>query len=210
MKRARIVAGVAAASVALIGCVSVLPKAAPVQLYRFGAADGAGTALVAPAPGAPVVSLGGVVLPRAAAGDGLLTVTGDEAAYVAGARWVSPAVVLMREAAVRAFMRRPGVRLVGADAPAPLRLDLVVTDFDTVYPTAGAAPSVRLVLTATLTSRAGAAVNRVVSVVRPVSENRLRAIVPTYDMVVDDALGQVAAWTEREAVLRPPQPLAAP
>lgn len=185
------------AALALGGCVSVLPKSKPVQLYRFGAGAPAGETAPAPPPGAtapPVVALGSVVLPRAAAGDGLLTTTGDQAAYVAGARWVSPAAVLMREAAVRAFAGRPDVRLTGPDGPASARLDLLVTDFEADYPAPGAAPVVRVALTATLTPRTGPVQTRTFAVARPANENRLSAIVPAYDAAVRDALGQVAGW----------------
>ncbi len=189
------------AALALGGCVSVLPKSKPVQLSRFGAGAPAGEAAPAPPPqgltAPPAVALGSVVLPRAAAGDGLLTATGDQAAYVAGARWVSPAAVLMREAAVRAFAGRPGVRLTGPDGPSSARLDLLVTDFEADYPAPGAAPVVRVALTATLTPRIGPALTRTVAVSRPAAENRLSAIVPAYDAAVRDALAQVARWVER-------------
>lgn len=190
------------AALSLGGCVSVLPKSKPVQLYRFGAgvpAAGERLSPAAPTPSvaaAPVIALGSVVLPRAAAGDGLLTTTGDQAAYVAGARWVSPAAVLMREAVMRAFAGRPSVRLTGPDGPAAARLDLLVTDFEADYPSPGAAPVVRVALTATLTPRNGPAQVRTVAVSRPANENRLSALVPAYDAAVRDALGQVAAWMQ--------------
>ncbi len=187
-------------ALALGGCVSVLPKSKPVQLYRFGAGAPAGEAAPASPPqgvtAPPAVALGSVVLPRAAASDGLLTTTGDQAAYVAGARWVSPAVVLMREAAVRAFAGRSDVRLTGPDGPASARLDLLVTDFEADYPAPGAAPVVRLALTATLTPRTGPVQTRTFAVSRTAAENRLAAIVPAYDAAVRDGLGQVAGWVQ--------------
>ena len=91
-----------AAALALSACVSLLPDAEPSQLYRLeGAIDPSATI----APPAPTF---GLVLPstgfvQAASGDRILTVTGDEVAYIAGARWVAPASELFEEAVERAF-----------------------------------------------------------------------------------------------------------
>ena len=190
----------------LAGCVTVLPPAPPAQLYRFGVdADGPATAagpLVAAAPGGigPALALTGVILPRAAAGDGLLAVTGDEAAYLARARWVSPAAVLMQEAAERAFSARPGgVRLLRRDevGPAAAALSLDVRDFEVRYAAAGATPVVRVTVQATITRRDGVtAAERTFSVDQPAAENRLSAIVPAYDAATRQVLVEVAAWAD--------------
>ena len=202
----------AAAALALAGCVSVLPKAAPVQLYRFGA-DAAGPPPAgATAANAPGLVLSGVTLPRASAGDGLLTVTGDEAAYIAGARWVSPAAVLMEEAAERAFSARAGrVRLLRRNelAGASGFLTLDVHDFEARYPSSsgapGAAPVVRVVVHAVIARRDGAfAAERTFAVDQPADANRLSAIVPAYDAAVRAVLGQVAAWADTAAQALPP------
>ncbi len=194
-------------ALALGGCITVLPKVAPAQLYRFGVGEVA--VAVAPTQGAAAIALGEVTLPRAAAGDGVLTVSGDQTAYVAGARWVSPAVILMREAAVDAFAARPGVRLTGADSPSAARLDLSVSAFEADYPAAGAAPVVRVALTATLTRRAGPVAVRTFAVDRPAGANRLSAIVPAYDAATRVVLGQAAVWVEAQvmapvAAMNPP------
>jgi cholesterol transport system auxiliary component len=90
---AALVAGVLAGG--LGGCVSLLPKAKPAQLYRFGAADSTPPdGAVESRSGADKIGvvLGTVGFPRASTSDGILTVTGDQTAYIAGVRWVAPAI----------------------------------------------------------------------------------------------------------------------
>ena len=125
---------VALAAVALTGCISLFPKTDPVGLYRFGAEP-------VPAAKGPAGAQFGVlktptVFTRASGGDRLLTITNGEAAYIAGARWVSPASVLFEEAVARAFEADPGrARLIGRGevAKADLVLRLEVRSFETVY-----------------------------------------------------------------------------
>src|SRR5690242_16860750 len=100
----------------LSGCISLFPKTDPVALYRFEGAQQA----VAPRPGAAAAfALARVptVFPRAAAGDRILTVTGSQVAYIAGARWVSPASALFDESVDRAFASYPPVRLASVGEP---------------------------------------------------------------------------------------------
>ena len=83
------------AAIALSGCISLFPKAEPAQLYRFQAQPTAQP--FPPGPLFGVLRLG-ASFPRASAGDRILTVNDrGEAAYIAGARWVSPASVLFEE-----------------------------------------------------------------------------------------------------------------
>lgn len=205
MSRRFLIAG--AAALALSACVSVLPAGKPVTLYRFEAQE-------APAPGAAPSAaptnlvLSGVVLPAASAGDGLLTVTGEEAAYVAGARWVSPAALLMQAAAQRVFAERaPGLRLLRRDQPAGASgaLLLEVTAFEARYPAPGAAPVVRVALHAVLSRPDGTfAAERRFAVDQPAAENRLAAIVPAYDAATTRVLADAAAWTAAAAAALPP------
>lgn len=200
----------AACALALSACVSVLPAGKPVRLYTFEAVE-------APAPAAQASSakpaglvLSGVVLPAASAGDGLLTVTGDEAAYVGGARWVSPAVLLMQAAVQRVFAERePGVRLLRRDQPAGASgaLLLEVTAFETRYPVAGAAPVVRVALHAVLSRPDGTfAAERRFLVDQPAAQNRVSAIVPAYDAAITRVLTDAAAWTASAAAALPSRP----
>ena len=119
-RRGRIVAA-SLLAVSLCGCVSLLPKQTPVQLYQFGQAapppPAAAGAPVVVGRGQPVlgVILAQVGFPRAATGDGLLTSRGQQAAYIASARWLTPAVLMFQEDAERAFAEHStDVRLIGA------------------------------------------------------------------------------------------------
>lgn len=124
----------AALMVSLSGCISVFPKAKPASLYRFGEAE------VSVPKGPPGAMFGVLKTPssftRAAAGDRILTSTNGEVAYIADARWVSPAFVLFEEATARAFENDPGrARLIGRGevAKADMMLRLEVRTFEADY-----------------------------------------------------------------------------
>ena len=144
MRRHRVLAA-AALALALSGCVSLLPKTKPAQLYRFGANP---PAAAAPADARPIgVFWSNGSFQRESSGDRILTVTGDRAAYIAEARWAAPAEVLFEQAVFETFDSGAGhVRLVPRGAPAPtdfvLRVD--VRDFEANYLSGpGAAPTAR-------------------------------------------------------------------
>ena len=209
--RAVFAAGLAASAV---GCVSLLPKQPPVQLYQFGQSSAPGPAAQA-GPGGASSAIGrgqgalGVVLaqvsfPRAALGDGILTTRGEEAAYIAGARWLTPAVLMFQEDAERAFAERAsGVRLIGRSelgaASALLRLD--VAEFDARYDPAGrGAPTVVVSLRATLARTDGRRlVQQSFTERRPAGEDRVSAIVAAYDGAVEAVLTDVVRWTDAGA-----------
>ena len=203
---ARIVraAGGAALAAALAGCVSLLPKTRVVQMYRFGA-SAASDAPRAADPNPKVgVLLAPIAFQRAAAGDQMLTVSGARAAYIGGARWLSPAEVLFEEAAGRAFETSARVRLLGrgefAAAQASLRLDVPV--FEVRYGPAGAAPSVRVEVRAVLAHRAGGdAAARTFTADAPAAEDRVGAIVAAYDAAVSQVDAALVAWTDANADL---------
>jgi cholesterol transport system auxiliary component len=105
-----------------------------VTLYRFGDTQ------VSVPKGPPGAMFGVLKTPsaftRAAAGDRMLTSTNGEVAYIAGARWVSPAFVLFEEAIAKAFENDPGrARLIGRGevAKADLMLRLEVRTFEADY-----------------------------------------------------------------------------
>ena len=193
-------------------CVSLLPKSKPSQLYRFG---GAPAAAQAPAPGpsaGPGVVLVGVDFPRAAAGDGILTLTGDQAAYIGESRWVAPATVLFQEAAERAF-DHPGARVrllnrgdIGA-AAVLLRLD--VRDFQAVYDQgAAAAPEVVVSAYARMTGGDGRLIEaRTYTSHKRAADNRVGAIVRAFDEATAEVLGAIVTVTEQEALAAPPRPV---
>ena len=195
--------------VGLGGCVSLLPKSKPSQLYRFG-----GGATAAPPPATAVSAGPGVVLlglgfPLAAGGDGILTMTGDQAAYIGETRWVSPASVLFQEAAERAFDRPgAGVRLLGRSdlgaARALLRLD--VRDFQTLYDQgAAAAPVVVISLHAYLTGIDGRLIDsRGFEVRKRAGDNRVAAIVRAYDEATTEILDSVVGAVAQQVQTLPP------
>lgn len=199
-------AGLAAAlGVALIlgGCVTVFPKTKPVQLYRFGQ-DAAASATGA--GGVPVTVLHAPTsFTAAAAGDRILTSTGRQTAYIADARWVSPAAVLFDEAESRALSAPGGpVRLIrrGQPASAPLMLRLDVETFEARYDEgSGGAPTVVVTIEGELTRLTDRQIvgARTFEVRKPAAGNRVGAIVEAFDAATSDALGQVSVWTAQQA-----------
>ena len=186
------------AAVALSGCISLVPKSDPSQLYRFGAA-----AAAAPdRTDAIGVFRAGGRFQREAAGDRILTITGDRAAYIAKARWIAPAEVLFDEAVATAFDSAPGrVRLVtrGESVPARHSLRLDVRNFETRYG-AGGEPTVVIRVRAVLALGPGATeVNeRIFEARTPAERNRVSAIVTAYNEALAKVLGEVVAWTNEE------------
>jgi cholesterol transport system auxiliary component len=201
VKRVALLAAVA--TLALSGCVTLLPKAEPAQLYTLGQADAGGPVAVSQAP--VNIGLGRVGFVSAAAGDRILTVEGNQAAYIQAARWVSPAQTLFERALSRRFeLRASGTRLVERRTlgASPLVLDLDVDAFETRY-TDGpkAAPTVvidvgaRLVRTA---DRTVVAQRRFEGVVKA-NANRVSAIVPAYDQALGTVLDDIVRWTDAGA-----------
>lgn len=195
-------AWLAAACIALAGCVSLFPKAVPAQLYRFGAPDAADAAAPAAAQtSGAVIGEGGIEFDQAASGDRILTMTGKDAAYVAGARWVSPASVLFDQALVRTFEQTPGApRLVPRFGllRASLMMNLDVQAFEARYDQGDkAAPLVVVRVRAQVIrteSRAVASERTFATTVRA-SDNRVGAIVQAYDQAVGKTLSDIVAWS---------------
>jgi cholesterol transport system auxiliary component len=195
---------IAAASllaISLSGCISLLPKAKPSQLYRFGVPVTA--APLPPRPDAIGVFRAGGAFQTEAAGDRILTVTGERIAYLAETRWAAPAAVLFDEAVAQAFDAAPGrVRLVARGEPsrADLALRLDVRNFETRYGE-GQDPVVVIRIRAVLTRPQGqAAVAEQMFEARiPAGRNRVSAIVAAYNQGLDKVLGEIAAWTNSSA-----------
>lgn len=193
-----------AAAVSLGGCVSLLPKAKPAQLYSFTDVPVVSTTPAA-GPSSAIV-LGALTFPRAATSDALLTRTGAEAAYVAGARWTGPASVLFREAVDRAFDGSGKVRILsrGELGAAAGILRIEVRAFETRYSAPEAIPSVAVVIHARLTRIDGSFVaERDFATETPASENRVGPIVDAYRTSTSKSLGGLVGWLEANA---PPQP----
>lgn len=196
----RSVLAAAAAAIALSGC-ALLSSPDPVQLYRFGGPEAAATA---PAAEPVQVKLRAVDFPQAAAGDRILSLTGSEAAFIKGGRWVSPAAQLYTDSLENAFAAQArGVRLIGRRelTPTTRLLDLDIRSFETRYDYAGAAPTVVLSARVRLLRfpERTVAAERVFEVRQPTGENRVGAIVEAYDAATGELNGQIVAWTEQNA-----------
>lgn len=193
----------AGAGLALSACVTIFPKTKPVQMYRFEAATPTAAAAADTAGQTMPIAVGRAPtsFERGAEGDRILTVTGDQVAYIAGGRWVSPAAVLFDAAESQAFDqsqtrlrldRRGELNL----APVSLRLD--VESFEVRYD--GGAPTVVVRVEASLTRTA----DRKIIAVRAFESrqtpqaDRIGAIVTGYDAAVSDVLSQIVTWTAAE------------
>ncbi len=201
--RLAVAAGAAVACLVLAGCISVFPKANPSQLYRFGFVSPPASAEASSA-GGPVVGRGRVVFQEAAATDRILTVSGHEAAYIASARWVSPAPVLFDEALARAFLAPGGPRFagVGGGLRAPVVLDLDVQSFEARYDQGlSAPPEVVVQLHAVLIRTEDHAIiaDQVFTASKRAADNRMGPIVQAYDDAVQEVLSNLATWTAHAA-----------
>lgn len=198
------IAAAAVAALALGGCVSLFPKQEPSQLYRFGASIPAQDA-----PGrTPRVGIGLAPLEfaEASSGDRLLTVSGNEVAYIAAARWATPAELMFGEALTSAFERRAqNVSLVSRREMRSnsLLLDVDVNSFESRYENGReAAPVVVVALDARLIRYPERTVldQTVIEVRRPAADNRVSAIVAATDAATADALSQLVAWTDATSI----------
>lgn len=190
---------VTALALSLAGCISVFPKAKPASLYRFGESD------VSVPKGPPGAMFGVLKSPsaftRAAAGDRILTSSNGEVAYIADARWVSPAFVLFEEAVARAFQNDPGrARLIGRGevAKADLVLRLEVRTFEADYVDGPkAAPEVVVRVRGVLNRNSDRALvgDQVFEARVKAADNRVGAIVPAFDQATAKVLGEIVAWT---------------
>jgi len=190
--------------VALAGCsFNLFPKATPEQLYRFG-----GSAQ-SPAAGAMSARHGvlddTITFNREASSDRILTVTGDEVAYVKGGRWAAAAPVLFREAVQRAFQDAAGPdRLVERGEPAKidyvLRLD--VRRFEARYEGGqGAAPTILVRVRAAVSRYADRTLigERTFEASVPASDNRIGAMAQAFDQATEKVLAELVNWVGETA-----------
>jgi cholesterol transport system auxiliary component len=195
-------AALLAASLGLSGCITVFPKAKPVQLYQFG--DHPAAMGKADAAGAPFnLQRAATVFERAAQSDTILTSSGTESAYLAGARWVAPAVVLFDEAVDRAFNASGPAHLMprGEMGPAGASLKLDVETFEARYDgSKDAAPTVVVRIHGLLVRASDRSVigDKIFEVRKPADANRIAAIVHAFDDATADAVGQIVTWTNAQ------------
>lgn len=196
----------AALAASLGGCVSLFPKEKPVQLYRFEHAAAPATATSAVAAAASFTLKARVSgFDPAAASDRILSSTGDDTAYIAQARWVTPAVSLFDAALTRAFETQPGPASLlgpGEFAAADKRLFVDVETFEVRMDKArGAPPHVVVVVSAALEA-SGAAATRQERIFRadvPADANAMSAIIPAFDRAVTSVLDDVVSWVDRSS-----------
>jgi len=194
-------AAVLAALAALMaGCITLLPKTPPAQLYRFGADQGAPAA---PAAGRRfAVRAAAITFETASASDQILTVEGDKTAYIGGARWITSAVSLFESAVSQAFAAQgASARLLarGEAAQADYVLKLDVRRFEARYDHGlGAPPIVGVEVYAALDSplHPDADRQRVFQASARADDNRVGAIVAAYDHAVSDALVAMVRWVD--------------
>jgi cholesterol transport system auxiliary component len=185
-----------ALSLFLGGCISVFPEAKPVQMYRFGEQA---SAPAAPAAASRLVLKGPISFPPASGGDRILTVTGDQSAYIGGARWVASSASLFDAALLKAFDAPGAPRLVARGealaAPSILRLD--VRAFEARYP----GPTVHVQVRATLIRNADRALigEKMFDAEVPATGNHQSAIVAAFDQAVGQVLTGLRDWTAATA-----------
>jgi cholesterol transport system auxiliary component len=191
-----------AAALGVSACVSLFPNTPPAQLYTFSVNTPASPA------GEIAREFNVQRMPtnftREAEGSQILTVDGDQAAYIAKARWDAPAQQLFDEAVTAAFDDSTGpVRLLspGDGVSAHVSLQLDVQTFEARY-LAGpkAAPTVVVSVHATLVNAVDRKVlsDHLFESQRAASDNRVSAIVDAFNSATTDVLGRIVDWTGRQ------------
>lgn len=193
---------VSSLAIALTGC-SLLKAPPVVQMYRFG--SDAGTATTLPVT-APSVSLRLIEFPEAAETDRLLGVTGNQAAYIAGARWVTPAPALYSDSLETAFAgQAQRVRLIGGreGVRGDQTLDIDVQSFEARYDAPGSAPTVVVAARARLMRDREILAEQTFTVRQPATENRLETIVQAFETATRDLNSQIVGWVDTNATVTP-------
>lgn len=195
----RLIPLTAAAAALSLGACALLSTPDPAQLYRFGTTPlpTAGAAVAAPVQ----VAMRRIDFTEAAAQDRILGITGTEAAYIAGARWVAPAEQLYGDALQATFAAQASrVRLVGRGerTQTSVALDVDVTVFEARYAQAGAVPTATVVARARLLDADDrtVAAEQTFTIEQTATANRVSAIVEAFDIGVRDLNSQIVSWTE--------------
>ena len=194
--------GALAAVVAGLGACSLLASPDPVQLYRFGGGQPASAR--AATAGEPVeIALRRVEFAQAVRSERILGVTGTEAAYIGGARWVSPAPDLFTDALESAFAAGSSrVRLLGPReiTPGNQTLDIDVRTFEARYAVKDGIPTVVVIARARLLNR-----DRTIDAEEtfessvPAGANRVASIIEAFDAATAAVTRDIVDWTEANA-----------
>lgn len=200
---------VVAAGLTLSAC-AVLKSPEPLQTYRFGTTPAFGE--TAAQGSVPSCSPTGVNLRRvefntAARGDQLLTATGNQTAYIGGARWVGQASTLFEDALHDGFASgAPCLRVTsGPLARNALSLAVDVRRFETVYAAPGAVPEVKIAVSVQLLRRGDRSIltDARFDVVQPAGANRVSSIVEAYNLATAETVRRVVDWTVTEVASAP-------
>lgn len=200
---------VVAAGLVLSGC-AVLKSPEPLQTYRFGTVPAFGSVDQGSVPNCDRtgVNLRRMEFNTAARGDQILTSTGNQTAYIGGARWVGQASTLFEEALQDGFASgAPCLRVTsGPLVRDGISLAVDVRRFETVYPSAGAAPEVKVAVSVQLLRREDRAIIKDArfDVVQPVDANRVTSIVSAYNAATADIVRKIVEWTVAEVAAAPP------
>lgn len=202
-------AALGAAALLLSGCVSLLPESEPATLYRLDA--GLDAPEVQDSAAIPVL-ISRIAAPRGLAGDRIAIQTGDAIAYMARARWISPAPELVESAVLDGLLAHaneidPVRASDGVDAR--FELDLELRRFEAVYDQgAKAAPLVRASLRARLIDRdtRGLVSARTINASERAESNRQGAIVAAFGRATGRAAAELADWTQAGACSVPDAP----
>jgi cholesterol transport system auxiliary component len=204
VNRISLIRPIAATLVAMaLSACALLATPEPVQSYRFGEAAAASSAALSVASPTEV-TLRRVEFPQAVEGDRLLGVTGTETAYIAGARWVSPAADLYMASIENAFAAQATrVRLIGPRELIRARrsLDIDVRSFEARYEAPGRAPTIVITARARLLALPDrtVAAEQVFTIEQPATANRVSAIVEAFDIATRDLNTRIVAWTDASA-----------
>lgn len=194
-------AALGACALALSGCISLLPKSKPAQLYRLSPPPAAAEP-TRPGANAVAVFRSNGQFQEEASDDRILTVTGGKAAYIAQSRWVAPAETLFNQAVAQAFDASP-IRLIarGQQGRFGYALRLDVRSFEARYDHgAGAPPTVVVHVHAALTKADQSLVGEQEFEARAqAADNRVGAIVSAFSQATNEAVGKIVAWTEANA-----------
>jgi cholesterol transport system auxiliary component len=217
MKHARLFAIMAAGlAVGLTGCVNVLPKVKPVQLYRFGyhpdlldKKDSDSASSVA-ANGPTPLMLGVISFPPASSGDQVMTTENNEVSYVAQARWASSAQSLFTAAVSEGFARSDDTVMLVPRGPtaADYRLDISVRRFEANY--SHGRPTVYIGVDARILRLSDRSVlaQRYISATESVRKNDMTLISQGFDQATTEVVAGLISFVDANLhnVAPPPTP----
>lgn len=204
IKRMAVLAALGMAAISLSGCVTLFPKAKPVQLYHLGLDARSGAQATSKGAGVPVLQ-GALQFNRDVAGDRLLTRQGDQAAYVADARWTMPASVMFEQSLANAFMRGNGdARLISSKDPvsAKLILRLDVRALEVRYGEGSRRSPVAAVMISGLLADADKrtiASQSAFDCQVAAKSNRVQSLVSAMNEALADCQTKIVTWTDQTA-----------